>query len=165
MDRALAAVARAERAAAGAMLALIVVCIFAQVVSRYAFGRPLVWVEELSTYAFIWGTFLGASAGLKGGRHLKIMSFVSRLGPGPRRGVRVATDAAIGVFCALLVVNGVKAALILEWSQRTIALPVELPRYLFDSAPLTLAALSMLVTVAWDLACAVRGREAGAAVP
>jgi TRAP-type C4-dicarboxylate transport system permease small subunit len=163
MDRALAAVARVERAVAGAMLAVIVVGIFAQVVSRYFLGRPLVWVEELSTYAFIWGTFLGASAGLKSGRHLKILSFVGRLGPGPRRAVRAATDAAVGVFCALLVVNGIKAALLFEWSQRTIALPVELPRYLFYSTPLTLAALSMLVTVAWDLACAVRGREPEAA--
>ena len=78
-------IGRVERGVAIVMMATMVVCIFAQVVSRYLFGQPLVWVEELSTYAFIWGAFVGASAGLKQGRHLKIESFVGRLPPGARR--------------------------------------------------------------------------------
>jgi TRAP-type C4-dicarboxylate transport system permease small subunit len=159
---ALAWVGRVEVGVATAMLAIIVVCIFAQVVSRYGLDRPLVWVEELSTYAFIWGTFVGASAGLKQGRHLTILSFVGRLPPGPRLALRVATDLAIGVFCVLLAVNGVRAMLVFEWSQRTIALPVELPRYLFYSTPLILGAASMTLTVAHDLATVLAGtRTAG----
>jgi TRAP-type C4-dicarboxylate transport system permease small subunit len=147
-----------EQTVAGAMLAVIAVCIFAQVLSRYFLGRPLVWVEELSTYAFIWGTFIGASAGLKQARHLRIQSFVGRLGPGARRAVRVGTNLAIGLFCAIVAVNGVNAALLFEWNQRTIALPVELPRLLFYSTPLTLGVASMALTVTWDLVCTLRGR-------
>lgn len=150
---------RAERAVAIAMLAVMVTCIFAQVVSRYLFGQPLVWVEELSTYAFIWGAFIGASAGLKAGLHLKIESFVGRLPPGARRGLRVALDLLMIAFCAVLLVNGLRAMMLFEWGQRTIALPVELPRYLFYSTPLILASASMLLTLTHDLLDALAGRE------
>jgi hypothetical protein len=66
-------------------------------------------------------------------------------------------------FCAVLVVNGVRAMMLFEWGQRTIALPVELPRYLFYSTPLILAAASMLLTLAHDLLEALAGREPRAA--
>jgi TRAP-type C4-dicarboxylate transport system permease small subunit len=157
---ALDALGRGERWVALVMLALIVVCIFAQVVSRYLFGQPLVWVEELSTYAFIWGSFIGAAAGLKQGRHIRIQLFAERLPPAARLSLRLATDAAIALFCALLVVNGVQALRVLEWGQRTIALPIELPRYLFYSTPLILGAASMFLTAVYDALAAVVGGRA-----
>jgi TRAP-type C4-dicarboxylate transport system permease small subunit len=147
----LAGIGRVERWVAIAMMGTMVVCIFAQVVSRYLFGQPLVWVEELSTYAFIWGAFIGAAAGLKHGRHLKIESFVERLPPGARRGLRIVLDLLIGTFCVLLVVNGFKAMFLFEWRQTTIALPIDLPRYLFYSTPLIVGAASMVLTVVYDL--------------
>lgn len=150
---------RLEMALAAVLLALVVACIFAQVVSRYLFGQPLVWVEELSTYAFIWGAFVGAAAGLKQARHIRIQSFPGRLPGGARRALLLATHALIGVFCVILVVNGVKAMLIFEWRQRTIALPVELPRYLFYSTPLILGAASMTLTVVYEILVLLRGRE------
>lgn len=159
---ALGALGRAERAVATIMLATIVACIFAQVVSRYLFGQPLVWVEELSTYAFIWGTFVGAAAGLKEARHLKIQSFVGRLPSRVRDGIRVLTDGLIIVFCALLAINGVNAMTMFEWNQRTIALPLELPRYLFYSLPLILGAVSMALTAVHDVLAVVVGGERGA---
>jgi TRAP-type transport system small permease protein len=153
----LSGLGRGERWVALVMLAVIVGCIFAQVVSRYLFGRPLVWVEELSTYAFIWGAFIGAAAGLKQGRHIKIQSFVGLLPAVLRDTIRVGLDLMIGAFCALLVANGIQAMLIFEWSQRTIALPVELPRYLFYSTPLILGAASMTMTVLYDLLLVLAG--------
>jgi TRAP-type C4-dicarboxylate transport system permease small subunit len=151
-------IGRVERGVAVLMLGLIVGCIFAQVVSRYLFGQPLVWVEELSTYAFIWGAFIGAAAGLKQDRHLRILSFVGRLPRGARLGIRGVTDLAVGLFCVLLVLNGVKAMTLFEWRQRTIALPVELPRWLFYSTPLILGSASMALTAAHDLLTVLTGR-------
>ncbi len=158
----LAGIGRVERWVAIVMMVTMVVCIFAQVVSRYLFGQPLVWVEELSTYAFIWGAFIGAAAGLKHGRHLKIESFVERLPPGARRGLRIVLDLLIGAFCALLVVNGFKAMFLFEWRQTTIALPIDLPRYLFYSTPLIVGAASMVLTVVYDLLEAATGDRAPA---
>jgi TRAP-type C4-dicarboxylate transport system permease small subunit len=156
----LAGIGRVERWVAIVMMATMVSCIFAQVVSRYFFGQPLVWVEELSTYAFIWGTFIGASAGLKAGRHIRILSFLRLLAPGTQLVFRGVTDLVIGLFCVLLVINGVEAMMVFEWRQRTIALPIELPRYLFYSTPLILGSASMVLTVAQDLLEIVaRGRR------
>jgi TRAP-type C4-dicarboxylate transport system permease small subunit len=158
--RVLDGIGRVEWALAVVMMAVMVTSIFAQVVSRYLFGQPLVWVEELSTYAFIWGAFVGASAGLKRGLHLKIESFVARLTDGVRRGLRVVLDALMIAFCVILTVNGFAAMLVFEWHQRTIALPVELPRYLFYSSPLILASASMVLTLLHDLLDAVAGSDA-----
>jgi TRAP-type C4-dicarboxylate transport system permease small subunit len=140
-----------ERGVGVAMLALMVGCIFAQVVSRYCFGRPLVWVEELSTYAFIWGVFVGASLGLKQGRHIRILSFVDRLSAQARRVFHALTSVAIIVLCVLLAANGFRAMALFEWGQTTIALPVELPRFLFYSTPLILGTASMAFTATHDL--------------
>jgi TRAP-type C4-dicarboxylate transport system permease small subunit len=155
--RLLAWIGRLELGVARVCLATIVLCILAQVVSRYGLGRPLVWVEELATYCFIWGTFVGASLGLKHGVHLRVETFLERAPAGVRRGALLATHLAIAVFCVLLVIHGVKAMLLLEWRQRTIALPVELPRYLFFSGPLILASASMALTAVHDLVATARG--------
>ena len=160
--RALDGIGRLEWAIAILTMAIMVACIFAQVVSRYLFGQPLVWVEELSTYAFIWGSFVGASAGLKRGIHLRIESFVARLTEGARRALRVVLDALMIAFCVVLAVNGVTALQVFEWHQRTIALPVELPRYLFYSVPLIFASASMGLTLLHDLLDAVSGERAAA---
>ena len=53
-----------ERMVGIGLLALMVVTITLQVITRYLFGQPLVWVEELATYSFIWSVFLGAALGL-----------------------------------------------------------------------------------------------------
>jgi len=159
-QRFLAGIERGEVALVQGLLAIMVLAIFAQVVSRYAFGRPLVWVEELSTYAFIWGTFIGASVGLKRARHIRIQSFLHRLPPQGRWTLLLFTHLAIGVFCIFLIMNGARAMLLFEWHQRTIALPVVLPRYLFFSGPLMLGAASMVLTVGYEvLRLLVRPRE------
>src|SRR5918993_2518030 len=91
MDRALAVWWRAvallgavERVAGVFLIALMVVTITVQVVTRYAFGQPLVWVEELATYSFIWSVFLGAALGLKEIRHIRIETFVGHMSERPR---------------------------------------------------------------------------------
>jgi TRAP-type C4-dicarboxylate transport system permease small subunit len=47
---------------AGALTALFFVLISAQVVSRYVFDISITSSDELSRYAFIWATILGAAA-------------------------------------------------------------------------------------------------------
>ncbi len=149
-SRLLERIGRIERALGISLLVIITGAIFAQVVSRYFFGLPLVWVEELSTYAFLWLVFVGASLGLKKKRHINIISFVSRW-PEERQNVfRALVNGVIAFLCFLLAVNGFKAMTLFEWHQRTIALPVELPRYLFYSTPLILGMSSMVFTFVHD---------------
>lgn len=68
-----------EQAFGIALIAIIVVSITVQVFTRYALNRPIAWVEETATYAFIWMVFVGASLGLKKGRHIFIATFGGHL--------------------------------------------------------------------------------------
>ena len=53
-------------------LAVMVIVIFMQVVMRYIFNNSLSWSEEFARYLFVWFSWMGVSAGLKDGEHLKV---------------------------------------------------------------------------------------------
>src|SRR5918995_2224489 len=109
MDRALAVWWRAivwlgevERIAGIFLIALMVVTITVQVVTRYAFGQPLVWVEELATYSFIWSVFLGAALGLKEMRHIRIETFLDRIGARSAALAQALLYGIVGACCLAL---------------------------------------------------------------
>jgi TRAP-type C4-dicarboxylate transport system permease small subunit len=62
-------------------LALMVVLVFGNVFLRYAMNSGITLSEELSRWAFVWMTFLGAIVALKEHGHLGTDMLVSRLGP------------------------------------------------------------------------------------
>jgi TRAP-type C4-dicarboxylate transport system permease small subunit len=51
---------KVEKAIGGALLMLLTVTIFVQVVFRFLLDLPLAWSEELSRYSFVWLTMLVA---------------------------------------------------------------------------------------------------------
>jgi TRAP-type C4-dicarboxylate transport system permease small subunit len=62
-----------------AVLALMVVMVFGNVVLRYAFNSGITVSEELSRWLFVWMTFLGALVALRSHSHLGTDSLVARL--------------------------------------------------------------------------------------
>jgi TRAP-type C4-dicarboxylate transport system permease small subunit len=160
--RLLVAIGRVERIAGVALLALIVVTISIQVGTRYLFGRPLVWVEELATYAFIWSVFIGAALGMKELRHIRIDTFVVRLAPRPQAFARAALWA-LATFAAVVVAAGTLEIMPIEARSRTMALPVELERHWFYSVPLFASLASIALTgcylAAAELAKGLTGRR------
>lgn len=150
-----------EQALGVALIALIVVAITVQVFTRYALDRPIAWVEESATYAFIWMVFVGASLALKRGRHIVIATFGGRLPVRAAAAMRVLVWFAMLATLVVLVRQGV-TVIGIEDRSSTISLPIELPRSWFYSVPLTLSAASMALTTAWLLAFDVqvlRGRS------
>jgi TRAP-type C4-dicarboxylate transport system permease small subunit len=156
-----------EQALGIGLILLIVAAITVQVFTRYALGRPIAWVEESATYAFIWMVFVGASVGLKRSRHIVIATFGSHLSLRPAAGLRALVWLLILGTLAVLVVQGVKVMEV-EGRSHTISLPIELPRSWFYSLPLTLSAASMALTAVFllleDLAV-IAGRPARRARP
>ncbi|MEC5386127.1 TRAP transporter small permease [Uliginosibacterium sp. H3] len=66
-----------------AMLAIMVVLVFGNVVLRYAFNTGISLSEELSRWLFVWTTFLGAVVALNERRHLGtdfVVATLPRLG-------------------------------------------------------------------------------------
>ena len=86
------------------LLALMVLLVCTQVVSRYALHRSLSYTEELVRYFFVWGTFLGAGAALKRGRHLTLDIVVRRL---QERGQRLCRGVIFGGTLLLFAVVGI----------------------------------------------------------
>ena len=123
----------------------IVICIFSQVVSRYAFGKPLVWVEEFSTYCFIWAVYMGAAYALIKGRHIRVTTLVDEFPPKARNILSLFTYGSLIFFLIVLINYGFKQVA-MEGPQSTIALPVKLPRKYFFSIPFVLSCISMLIT-------------------
>ena len=149
--RLLRGIGTAERGLCTLLMSWIVVAITIQIVTRYVLGQPLVWVEESSGYAFLWLVFLGASAGFKELRHIRIETFVARLPQRPQHYVR----AALYAVCtgAMLVVAYYAWDLMdVESRSSTIALPIELPRHLFYSVPMFVSTASIALTGAYLVA-------------
>lgn len=149
-----------EATAVVLLLANIVVNISAQVVSRYVFDHPLVWVEELATYSFIWATFIGASLALKLGRHVRIETIVAAAKPRTQALVRAAQFVVIITILAAMAPPLV-SAIDIEMQRMTISLPVDIPTAWFFSVPLIVSVCSMLMSGVYLFAAALHEAVTG----
>ena len=76
--------------------------LLAGVVSRYAFHRPLYWVDELATVLLLWLGMLGAAVALRRGEHMRLTAFVRGASPATRAFVDVVVLVVIAAFALLL---------------------------------------------------------------
>lgn len=133
-------VARIELSALATLMIFIIVAIALQTLTRYAFGRPITWVEEAAVYAFIWITFLGASYGAKQGKLIKVELISHSFGERGLRNILIVSQAVTMLGCAYLawITPSVMA---IEARSSTISLPIDVPRAWFFSGPLFYFAL------------------------
>jgi TRAP-type C4-dicarboxylate transport system permease small subunit len=141
-------IGRVEQTFGVMLIATIVLTITIQVVTRYVFNWPLVWVEELATYCFIWGAFIGAALGHKHQRHIRIDTFVPRLSARGQTLFRIFGNTLTIGLCATLAVTAV-TVMGVEGRSRSIALPIDIPRKWFYSVPLFVCACSIALTSFW----------------
>lgn len=86
-------------------LALMVVLVFGNVFLRYAMNSGITLSEELSRWAFVWMTFLGAIVALKEHGHLGTDMLVSRLGPSGKK-VCLGASYSLMLFACWLLFKG-----------------------------------------------------------
>lgn len=116
---------RVNRWIIAAMLGIMFIFVFTNVVTRYCFGFSIATAEEISTFLMIWITYLGAGLALREGRHASIDLLQDRLPALARRWLRVFLGVFILLFFLLLTYFGVRFC-ILGWSQETFA--TQIPR-------------------------------------
>ena len=87
------------------LLAAMVVLVFGNVVLRYAFNSGITVSEELSRWAFVWMTFLGAIVAVKENGHLGTDLLIGRLGPTGQK-VCLAIAETLMLGCAGLLFSG-----------------------------------------------------------
>lgn len=88
-----------------ALLAVMVMLVFGNVVLRFGFHSGIPSSEELSRFAFVWLTFTAAALTLREGSHLGMDFLVRRLGRNGRRVCRVASDLVMALCCGLFIVG------------------------------------------------------------
>src|SRR5258706_2079775 len=89
-------------AAAGSLLVIETAILFAGVVSRYVFRRPLVWSDELASILFLWLAMLGAVIAYRRSEHMRMSALVNEAAPG-RRALLEALALAVGIaFLAVI---------------------------------------------------------------
>jgi TRAP-type transport system small permease protein len=89
------------------ILALLLLIVLAQIVSRYVFNSSLSWTEEAARYLMIWGVLLGVSLSYLNGYLIAIETFVDRFPPPVRRVVRVVNNLLSLFFTGILTAFGV----------------------------------------------------------
>lgn len=97
-----ARVVQIEEALAFAVLALLVVTLALQVLSRFVFEFPLGWTEELARVGQLWLVFIGAAIGARRAEHFVVELFMERARfPGKQVLARTIDVVVVGFFCTL----------------------------------------------------------------
>lgn len=96
--------------AAGALLFVLLVVGFLQVVSRYTGLVFIPWTEEVARLVFVWVVWVGAAAALLRGGHIRFEFVAERLPARMRRPVELAVQAGVGVFLLVLIRYGYEVA-------------------------------------------------------
>lgn len=97
-----------------ALLAVMVVLVFGNVVLRYGFNSGITLSEELSRWLFVWLTFLGGAVALHENAHLGTDMLVGRLG---RRGklVCLGLSQVLMLYVSWLLFTGSLAQTRINW--------------------------------------------------
>ncbi|WP_292594520.1 TRAP transporter small permease [Mesorhizobium sp.] len=85
------------------LIGVMFLMVFGNVVLRYAFNSGIEYSEELSRFAFVWLTFIGAVAVAKDGAHLNVEILVGAVSPRTRMMLLIASDFIVLLCCFLLV--------------------------------------------------------------
>lgn len=93
-------------ACGGAMFAITI----ANALLRYLFDTPLVWAEELSRYAMIWGVLIGIAVAYRTRQHVAITLLVDALTRRRARLFRLGCHLLTLAVAALMLVAGWRQA-------------------------------------------------------
>ncbi|QNB47847.1 TRAP transporter small permease subunit [Thermanaerosceptrum fracticalcis] len=89
-----------------ALLAIMSVVVFWQVVCRFILKAALPWSEELSIYIMAWVTFLGASVGVKRGAHIGVEAMITFLPRKIQKYFTLLSYVASAIFFLMLIYFG-----------------------------------------------------------
>jgi tripartite ATP-independent transporter DctM subunit len=137
-----------------------IVILFAGVVSRYAYNKPLTWSDELASVLFLWLAMLGAVIALRRGEHMRLTTFVNLLRPAWRAWVD-AVAALIVIAFVLLILSPSWEYITNQWLITTPALELH---DAYRVAAIGVGAVLMMVIALVRLAERAEARHVSSAV-
>lgn len=87
---------------AGLILLFVTFSIASDVILRYFFNHPSIWITEISSYLFLYIIFLGTGYALQMDLHIKVSFLLALLPKGYVRWFDILTSLFCIVFCAVL---------------------------------------------------------------
>lgn len=87
---------------AGLVLLFVTFSIFIDVILRYFFNRPSIWITEVSSYLFLYIIFLGTAYALQQGLHIRVTFLLDRFNESLTRVFNLITSLLAIVFCFAL---------------------------------------------------------------
>lgn len=112
---------RFETVAVGVLATAVCMVVLVQVLMRYVVVLPNPWSEEVSRFAFLWMSLLGASLAVEHRAHFRFDRVVRGLPDAWRRGIEGGARFVTLGFALLLIGAGI-ALMELTWSERSAAL-------------------------------------------
>src|SRR5215510_5677231 len=79
-----------------------IVILFAGVVARYGFHRPLIWSDELASILFLWLAMLGAAVAFRRGEHMRMTAVVAGARPATRAYLDLVAIAGALAFLLMI---------------------------------------------------------------
>ncbi|MBP2669953.1 MAG: TRAP-type C4-dicarboxylate transport system, small permease component [candidate division NC10 bacterium] len=98
------------------LMGVMTILVSVQIVSRYVFNFPLGWTEEMARFAFVWVSFLGASALMQVREHINVTVFVDTFPARLYALCRFLADCC-GLICIYFFLIGGIALTSNEWRQ------------------------------------------------
>ena len=133
-----------------AMLAVMVVLVFGNVLMRYAFNSGFTVSEELSRWLFVWMTFLGAVAALRDNGHLGTDMLVGRLGPKGKR-VCMGLSLLLMLYCLWLLFKGAYDQSVVNWGTTSAVMEVSMSWFYASGMVLAVLGAPILLSDLWRL--------------
>lgn len=96
-----------EKVLCVALMTLMTIIIFIQVIMRYVFQNSLTWSEEFVRYCFIWLVYIGASYGCKRGAHIKIDAALKMYPQKLKKYVVILGDLCVLILAAYIITTGI----------------------------------------------------------
>lgn len=87
--------------------AVMLLLVFAQVITRYVFGYTPDFGEELARYLFVWLVFLSMPLVAKHGGHMCIETITNMLQGKARKNLNIVADLVCAIFLAIMVWQGI----------------------------------------------------------
>jgi len=128
-----------------ALLATFVTLLFAQIVSRELFGHSISWIEELSTYMFVWFVFFGASYAARLAAHNRVTVQFKLF---PKIVAKISESIAdllwvlFNLYFVWLSIDFVFFKMNLFWKSQTLGVPM---KYFYMILPIAFALMTIRI--------------------
>ena len=161
------ALTAAERAVNGvirwliiALMLVMTVTVFVQIVFRYIFNAPLDWSEEIARFSFVWVSFFGASALMRVREHINVTVFTDNFPP-RLRALAILLANLCALICIYFFLVGGLALTYNEWRQLAPTTQIQMG-WVYVAIPISAGLMGIWVliqTVDSVLLLAGRGRQ------